>query len=107
MVDKVALKRQAGIFVLAMLVCVIANLISLPALSDDGDEPDGRNRLGLPFLIYESGLGVDDDYFSHAALWGDIGIALAASTLAAKYCERMLRAKPSAGGGRFHFPGRR
>ena len=83
----------------ALLVFGGANLASLVVRSDDengGEPPDWlpRERFGFPFLTAEwRGVNPNDErliYFSKSGMWGNIPIALFASSLLAAASMKAL-----------------
>ena len=66
----------------ALTIFVIANLVSLFVRSDDlftPDTPDAMTRFGFPILVAQDGGPVAFCFFSRAALFGNVAIALLAS----------------------------
>lgn len=72
-----------------MLAFALANAVSI-LRSDSGDEPDGKNRIGFPFIVWEEGGPAisTPDYFSWAALWSNVAAAVAACALAELFAIR-------------------
>lgn len=83
------MKRFATGFLLVLLACGVANVISYYVRTDMPGAADAIRRAGFPFLIWEEG-GISYRYhFSHAALWGDIAVALCASAAAGVLVHRV------------------
>jgi hypothetical protein len=69
-------------FFVALSLFGAANVISFFALSDDlftPDMPDAMTRFGFPLLVYQDGGPVALCFFSRAALYGNVAIAMALS----------------------------
>jgi hypothetical protein len=75
-------KRFVVIFSLALAAFGLINLAASVLLSYNGDVPDGVDRLGFPLVFKQSAGPVDWNYFSYAALFGDVAIGIAVSALA-------------------------
>lgn len=75
-------------FLVALCAFTAANVISLCARSYDlftPDMPNAMTQFGFPFLVYQDGGPVALCFFSRAAMWGNIGIGIALSLIAALF----------------------
>ena len=76
------MKRFVISFLLVLLAFGVANVISYYVRTDMPGAADAIRRAGFPFLVWEEGGFAYRYHFSHAALWGDIALAVCASAAA-------------------------
>ena len=80
------MKRFIVRVLIALSLFAAANVISFFVRSDDlftPDMPDAMTRFGVPLLVYQDGGPVPLCFFSRAALYGNVAIAMALSVGAA------------------------
>jgi hypothetical protein len=80
------MKRFFIAFTLSIIGFAVANFVSLAVRSDGIDDADYSERCGFPILFFaESHYNDPAPYFSHVALAADIGVAVIAGLLVARY----------------------
>ena len=85
------MKRFIKGFLIVLLAFGITNVISYYVRSDKPEGDDGIRGVGFPFLVWEEGGFAYRNHFSHAALWGDIAVAVCASAAAGVLVWRLSR----------------
>ena len=85
------MKRFAIVFLLVLLAFGVTNVISYYVRTDMPGAADAIRRAGFPFLVWEEGGFAYRYHFSHAALWGNIAVALCLSSTAAVLVWRVSR----------------
>jgi len=85
------MKRFAIGFLLALFACGLANVISYYVRTDAPGAADAIRRAGFPFLVWEEGGFAYRYHFSHAALLGDIAVAVCLGSVAGVALWRFRR----------------
>jgi len=85
------MKRFAITFLLVLLAFGVANVVSYFVRTDMPGAADAIRRAGFPLLVWEEGGFAYRYSFSHAALWANIGVAVAVSAIAGVLMRRVAR----------------
>ena len=76
------------VFVSTLIAFAFVGLVASVLMSDSGDEPDGVDRLGFPFVFKEQSGPVALDYFSLNRLIADTVVAVSASAWVGFRCAK-------------------
>jgi len=82
------MKRFIVAFLTTLFAFAVVGLVASVLRSDSGDEPDGVDRLGFPFVFKEQSGPVALDCFSRGKLVADVAIAAALSAYIGFYVVR-------------------